>query len=313
MNALEDAGVELDPETVCCSNDHVEEHKGWPPLPGNYLVLRYRAPVAVCTLTDESLMNALAAETDRELALIGTLQTENLGIERLIINTVVNPNIRFLVICGPDSRQTVGHLPGQSLLQLSRSGINNEGRIIGAKGKRPFIKNISCEIVERYRKMIEVVDLIGTSDIHSIIGSVQTCIELYPGPAAESLNIESAVRPIVGYTPKRMTSDPMGYFIIYADRKRSLLSVEHYNTDGVVDAVIEGQKAVELYFPAIDRGLVTRLDHAAYLGRELERAERAMKTGEDYIQDAAPECATELPKNETCECRSSCVQNTQHS
>ena len=34
--------------------------------------------------------------------------------------------------------------------------------------------------------------------------------------------------------------------------------------------------------------LVSRLDRAAYLGRELARAEHAMLTGGPYRQDAAP-------------------------
>jgi dihydropteroate synthase len=32
-------------------------------------------------------------------------------------------------------------------------------------------------------------------------------------------------------------------------------------------------------------GLVSRLDHAAYLGSELAKAEIALKTGKEYIQD----------------------------
>ena len=40
---------------------------------------------------------------------------------------------------------------------------------------------------------------------------------------------------------------------------------------------------------AIERVLLTRLDHAAYLGRELARAEHALSSGEAYVQDAAPE------------------------
>jgi hypothetical protein len=39
----------------------------------------------------------------------------------------------------------------------------------------------------------------------------------------------------------------------------------------------------------IEKKLVTRLDHAAYLGRELARAEWALKAGDPYVQDAAPE------------------------
>jgi tetrahydromethanopterin S-methyltransferase subunit A len=34
--------------------------------------------------------------------------------------------------------------------------------------------------------------------------------------------------------------------------------------------------------------LVSRLDHSAYLSRELTRAEHALRTGGDYVQDRAP-------------------------
>jgi len=34
-----------------------------------------------------------------------------------------------------------------------------------------------------------------------------------------------------------------------------------------------------------DRALVTQLAHAAYLGRELQRAEACLRSGLDFIQD----------------------------
>ena len=88
-----------------------------------------------------------------------------------------------------------------------------------------------------------------------------------------------------------MVSDPAGYFVIYVDRDRGLLSLEHYLNDGLLDTVIEGNSAAEVYTPAIDRGLISRLDHAAYLGRELARAEESLHSGEPFVQDAAPELA----------------------
>ena len=47
----------------------------------------------------------------------------------------------------------------------------------------------------------------------------------------------------------------------------------------------EGKRASEIYEEIIEKGLVTRLDHAAYLGKELEKAEIAMLTGKEYVQD----------------------------
>jgi tetrahydromethanopterin S-methyltransferase subunit A len=98
-----------------------------------------------------------------------------------------------------------------------------------------------------------------------------------------------------------MISDPAGYFVIYVDWTRQLLSLEHYRNDGVLDTVVEGQQAAELYLPAIEQGLVSRLDHAAYLGRELARAEQALRSGERYVQDAGPDPANAaLPAARGC-------------
>ena len=100
-----------------------------------------------------------------------------------------------------------------------------------------------------------------------------------------------------------MVSDPAGYFVIFPDRTRGLLSLEHYANNGMLTTIIEGHAAVELYMTAIDRSLVSRLDHAAYLGRELARAEHALALGEPYMQDAAPE----LVSGTHCDCINGCA------
>jgi tetrahydromethanopterin S-methyltransferase subunit A len=84
------------------------------PSGGSYTALRYRAPVAICTLTDSELCDRIREASPAQASLVGTLQTENLGIERLLLNVLANPYIRFVLLCGSDSQQAVGHLPGQS-------------------------------------------------------------------------------------------------------------------------------------------------------------------------------------------------------
>jgi tetrahydromethanopterin S-methyltransferase subunit A len=301
INALEDIGGENSCGCEICPSEQVKERSGWPPLPGAYKVIRYQAPVAVCTLTDEQLMAAIGRRPGPEISIVGTLFTENLGIERLIQNILANPNLRFLIVCGSDSRQAVGHLPGQSLLALTRSGIDNRSRIIGAQGKRPYLRDISPETIEHFRRTVEVLDLIGINEISVVAEAVRSCLTRNPGPAP-AFAPESLVRPSRGYLPARMSPDPAGYFVVYADRANRGLSLEHYRNDGVLDAVITGAAAAELYIPAIDRGLVSRLDHAAYLGRELARAEEALHTGTPYVQDAAPEQQLKSPSIPcTCE------------
>jgi tetrahydromethanopterin S-methyltransferase subunit A len=224
----------------------------------------------------------------QEIAIAGTLHTENLGIERLIQNVLANPHIRFVMLCGVDSQQAVGHYPGQSLLALAQQGIDDRKRIIGAQGRRPLLKNLSLEAVARFRKVVEVIDLIGEVDSLNVLSEAERCAARNPGPA-EPFALSHMVTPVSGYVPARMVSDPAGYFVIYVDRDRGLLSLEHYLNDGLLDTVIEGNSAAELYTPAIERGLVSRLDHAAYMGRELARAEYSLHSGESFVQDAAPE------------------------
>ncbi|MBV8894294.1 MAG: tetrahydromethanopterin S-methyltransferase subunit A, partial [Acidobacteria bacterium] len=71
-----------------------------PPLAGSYYVLRYQAPVAVCTLNSGELAGELRTLSPSRLSIVGTMHTENLGIERLIRNVAANLNLRFLVLCG---------------------------------------------------------------------------------------------------------------------------------------------------------------------------------------------------------------------
>jgi tetrahydromethanopterin S-methyltransferase subunit A len=271
-----------------CPAEAVETRAGWPPLPGSYRTFRYHAPVAVCVLNSDQLIDPVAAAQPEAIAITGTLQTENLGIERLITNVLANPFIRFVVVCGADSRQTVGHLPGQSLIALARNGMNAERRIIGAEGKRPVLRNLDHAAVDHFRTTVEVVDLVGITDPQRIAAAVHDCAARNPG-AAEPFAGSQVILPIAGAVPERMVADPAGYFVIFVDRVRKVLNLEHYQNSGVLATIIEAKSAAETYMTAIDRKLLSRLDHAAYLGRELARAEEALRSGEPYIQDAAPE------------------------
>jgi len=86
------------------------------------------------------------------------------------------------------------------------------------------------------------------------------------------------------------------------------MEIKNYSLEEIFRAIkiiSKGEKAAELFFPAIDKGLISRLDHAAYLGRELARAEATIQTGGEYVQDAAPELELSINnKKETCACSS---------
>lgn len=146
--------------TGCSEMRRYDEH--WPPLRGDYTIGDPEGRVAVVTLA-----SGLRAEG---AALIGPCKTENLGVEKVVANVISNSNIRFLLICGIESK---GHLPGNTLLALHRNGIDAAGRIIGSKGAIPFIQNLQPEAIKRFQDQIALVDRIGLVDAQEIEGLIK--------------------------------------------------------------------------------------------------------------------------------------------
>lgn len=301
-NAFADA-FPGDARAPLCPTDAPAERTGWPPLPGDYVVVRHGAPVAVCTLNSSSLGKELAAQQPGGLAIAGTLHTENLGIERIVRNVLANPNIWFLVLCGQDTRQAIGHLPGQSLAALCENGTDAEGRIRGARGKRPVLKNVTNEEIEAFRRQVEIVALVGEEDLARIAREVESCSARTPG-AFHGAPAAAVIPVIAAHEPARLVLDPAGFLVVYPDRTRGLI-LEHYRKEGVLDLVIQGATASAVAATAIERGVLSRLDHAVYLGRELARAEESLRTGAPYVQDRAPEPPAVEEAHESCACSGS--------
>jgi tetrahydromethanopterin S-methyltransferase subunit A len=287
FNAAADV-VDL-PAGAGCPTENPQPTDGWPTLPGDYQVILFTAPVAVCTLHSGELVRNVARAAPRGLSIVGSLQTENLGIERVVENIVANPNLRFLVLCGDDTAGAVGHFPGQSMLALARNGTDPRGRIQGAKGKRPWTKNLDRAVMSHFREHIEVIDAIGAQDVSRIARHVEESAERDPGPATRAPHVGRRVSVLRAMSPDRLVLDPAGYLVVTPDRRRDLIAVEHYGNDGVLRTVVEGKQAEVIAATLFREKLITRLDHAAYIGRELTRAEVALKEGKPYIQDRAPD------------------------
>ncbi len=70
------------------------------------------------------------------------------------------------------------------------------------------------------------------------------------------------------------------------DRQRRRLLLDHYDQDRRLLHRLEGESAAALAQTVVRFGLVSELSHAAYLGRELARAEAALTLGLRYEQDS---------------------------
>ncbi len=86
---------------------------------------------------------------------------------------------------------------------------------------------------------------------------------------------------------KPLLFDSKGCFKIMIDRANDVIVALHFSASkrDKPTVIIKGKTAEEIYAKIVEMGLVTRLDHAAYLGSELAKAEIALKTGKEYIQD----------------------------
>jgi len=92
------------------------------------------------------------------------------------------------------------------------------------------------------------------------------------------LSVDEKPHNIVNAKPSdKFVRDPKGDFRIWIDKDRIVCSHK--------DVSIVGKDAKSIVDTVINLGLVSRLDHAAYLGRELKKAEIALKLGKNYIQD----------------------------
>ncbi len=81
--------------------------------------------------------------------------------------------------------------------------------------------------------------------------------------------------------------DKAGYFVILPSAERNVIVVEHYAYDNTLLRTIEGAGARALYKTIVANGWVSELSHAAYLGKELARAEMSIQHGIKYVQDGA--------------------------
>ena len=162
----------------------INAQKGYPPEEGCYLRGNDNSPVAVVVIlkwrreeTPKEIENLVRVGLESGAALSGTLQTENVGLEKVICNIIANPNIRYLIVCGPESP---GHLTGESIVCLSKNGVDGDCRIIDSPSPAPFLPNIPREWIERFRKQITVVDLIGEGNPEVLREAVWSCYQEEP-------------------------------------------------------------------------------------------------------------------------------------
>jgi len=124
-----------------------------------------RSSLAVCTLSSINLLKEIAnSDLLSKIALVGRLFSENKGIDSLVRYVISNKNLETILLCGKD---TPGHRPGHSLLNLYKNGIDNERKIIGSCSPDPILTITKTEIL-KFQNQIKLVDKIGETSMSKI-------------------------------------------------------------------------------------------------------------------------------------------------
>jgi dihydropteroate synthase-like protein len=93
---------------------------------------------------------------------------------------------------------------------------------------------------------------------------------------------------IQGISGEESRMDRKGCFKIMINRDEEMIVAIHYPIErrDRSDFVVRGRTAKEIYSAVLKSNLISEMTHSAYLGYELGKAETALKTGRNYLQDS---------------------------
>jgi len=153
----------------------------YPPEEGRYIRGNDASPVAVaivlCSDADKipvEIEDLVRAGAESGAALAGTVQTPNIGLEKIVCNVVANPNIRYLILGGPESD---GHSTGEAIKALLKYGVDEKMRIKNTSASHAFLYNIPAGFVDRFREQLSLIDLQFEGNPEIIKEAVWSCYQ----------------------------------------------------------------------------------------------------------------------------------------
>lgn len=221
-------------------------------------------PVAVCTLGSPELAAALSSPS---VGLAGPLNRAPHGVERLAGALLDRPHLRFLVVSG---RET----PALAALRALWHG-------------EAGLPNLTAVEAAAVREQAELVDLAGVTDPQAVLAAAAACAARNPGPRRAPRPAPAPAETITAHEPETCfpAPDPECYFVVFLDRAAAGILVERYQPGGRRTHAVTGPTAEAVGRVLAGRGLVRDPAHALYLGRELQKAEVALRQKMAYEQD----------------------------
>ena len=257
----------------------------WPFLRGPYHVADATAPVAVTTLDNSALAEDLAALASPGLCLACPLTGGRADIEKLAHTLIDNLSIQHLLCVGGDSRRPETLAALTALFEAAPDQLNEAMEAAGASKMR-----LATADVDALRKQVRFVDMHDCVEIDQIIMHVRDLSIVSKSRAtgfvAPGRDDESAEMRVIAADniTHDVETDKAGDFKISI--ANNCITVEHFNSKDELLRVVEGTSARSICLTLIRNGWISKLDHAAYLGRELTRAELALRNGDTFTQDS---------------------------
>ncbi len=162
----------------------VEPHSDYPSEEGRYLRGNDKSPAAVMVIlnTDEEkipkyITDMVKAGVEAGAALSGTVQTPNIGFEKIVCNIIGNPNIRYVILTGPESD---GHKTGKAFKDFLKNGVTEKKKIKDTEALYATLFNLPLEWIERFRKQITLIDLLCKGTVETVRKAVWSCYQEEP-------------------------------------------------------------------------------------------------------------------------------------
>jgi len=87
---------------------------------------------------------------------------------------------------------------------------------------------------------------------------------------------------------KEFILDPAGYFLIRTIQEKNEIQIGFCKELNIISVIVTGKKPNDIYytfFNKLKEKIDIRPEHAAYLGKELQKAYTALRLGIPYVQD----------------------------
>jgi len=259
----------------------------WPFVPGNYHVIDDTAPVIVVMPDNEALAETLAALSIYGLCMISSTCRSVSDVQKLIRNVEANLAVHCVLLAGGEEGKEYPAVEALRAIFDDDDGISEKARRI-AHGARGKLKAFDFAALQ---KRVDVFNMLDCVEVDKIVAGISRHGAEGQRPdtgfVVQGHDTTLGVQRVIA--PTRISHDyqhdKAGRYIIGTDTKS--IVVEHYNSKGELLRLIQGATARDLCIMLIRNGWVSRLDHAAYLGRELQLAEIALQQGVPY------ECSAE--------------------